>query len=91
MNVCVFKISTEISENINVLWYLRHSLINGFNPIAHGKLIDYFLGSIIKENLPGFIPFDLWDFHCTIRFHFSQVMEQILKASGFQLFSNSLG
>lgn len=77
-------------ENINILWYLRHSLINGFNPIAHGKLINYFLGSIIKENLPGFIPFDLWDFHCTIRFHFSQVMEQILKVSGFQLFSHSL-
>lgn len=59
--------------------YLRHSLINIFNSIAHCKFIHNFLCSIIKVHLPGLITLHFGDFHHSIRLHLRQVMEQVLK------------
>lgn len=41
----------------------RHGLVDGFHPIAHGKLIHDLLCRLIKVNLPGVVPFGVGDLH----------------------------
>lgn len=44
----------------------RHGLVDGLNPIAHGKLIHYFLSHIIKVDFPRIVSTSLWNFYHTL-------------------------
>lgn len=48
---------------------LRHGLVNGLNPITHGKLINYVLCHIFKVDLPRIVSTSLWDLYHTLTEH----------------------
>lgn len=59
--------------------YIRHGLIDGFNPIAHRKFIHYLLRHVVKVNLPGVITTGFWDFHHTLTEDICDVMKEVLR------------
>lgn len=70
--VVISLIHCEISDS-------RHSLVDRLNPVAHGELIDDFLGDVIKVNFPPIVSTRFWNSHCTLTQHISRVVEQVLK------------
>jgi len=56
----------------------RHGLVDGLDPVAHGKLVHYFLGHVVVVDPPGVVPAGLRDFHRALAEHVGRVVEQIL-------------
>ena len=56
---------------------LRHSLVDGFDAVSHGKLIHHFLGSLVKVDLPGIIALGRWKLDLTPFLH-TQEVEEVL-------------
>ena len=58
---------------------IRHGLVDGLHAIAHGKLIYYFLWSLLEVNLPCIIPFGIRDLHYTIVLDIGHIVEEVLR------------
>ena len=57
----------------------RHGLIDGFHTVAHGELIHYLLGGLLKVHLPGIVTFGVGDLHHSVVLDVCHIVEQVLQ------------
>lgn len=54
LNLLYFILNQQFQSM--VLSYLRHGLVNSFNAVSHGELIDDLFGVLIEVYLPRVVP-----------------------------------
>lgn len=59
-------------------FYIRHGLVDGLHSVAHGKLINNLLWSLLKVNFPCVIPFSIGNFNYAIVLDVRHIVKEVL-------------
>lgn len=58
--------------------HVRHGLVDGLHPVAHGELVYDLLRRLLEVNLPGIVPFGIRDLHHAVVLDVCHIVEEVL-------------